>query len=474
MGKTKTDSLGPKAHWLFGLIGKFQDQISYINFLFDCVKEYGDVVRLEYGLLGNLRMGRLNSAAYLLNNPIDIQHVLITNYKNYPKALDVISFPPPVKKVFGQGLVFSNDPLHLKQRRIMQPFFNHQQIAAYADMMVEKTQKICESWKEDIEIDLSFEISQLTMGIATKAFFNMELSNQSSEFSEAVRVGQRCLAESFFSTLSLLPFSLYLPARRNREIHRVVALIEGNILNAIKARREGRDMGVDLLSALLHAHDEDASTMSDQQLRDEIITLFLAGHETTANALSFTFYLLSQHPDVEARLLEELHSVLGDKPPSFDSVPSLVYAERVFAEALRLYPPAWILQPRVAKDSDILPSGVTIPAGDIVIMLPYITHRNPKFFPDPDRFDPERFTKGAYEAGGACESRPPFAYFPFSGGSRGCIGERFAQMEGMLILATIAKQFKMTLLPNKPVIPNPLFTLCPKEGVWMRMQRRAP
>ncbi len=424
------------------------------------------MVKIEYGLIGDLLRGRRNSAAYFLNDPTDIKHVLVTNQKNYPKDLNIISHPPPVKKIFGKGLLFSNDPLHLKQRRMMQPFFNHQQIASYADMMIEKTGTVLESWKDGMEMEISSEIGQLTMSIATRAFFNIEFSDQLDEFSRAVRMGQHVLAKSFFSPISFLPFSLSFPTKLNRDLRQVVALLDGTISDAIARRRAADESGPDLLSALLNARDDDQIAMSDQQLRDEIATLFLAGHETTANALSFAFYLLSQHSDVEARLLDELHWVLGDSAPSFDLLPHLTYTGQVFSEALRLYPPAWILQSRVARESDTLPSGTTIPAGDVLVIVPYITHRNPKLFSDPERFDPERFTKEA------CADRAEYAYFPFSGGSRNCIGERFAKMEGVLLLATIAKQFKMTLSPNQTVAPNPLFTLCPKNGVLMWIKRR--
>ncbi len=462
--QSPTPPSAPPSHWLFGVAGQFRDNAGFLAFLLDGVQKYGDVVKMEYGLIGDLLRRRRRSASYFLNDPTDIKHVLVTNQKNYPKDLNAVSNTPAVKKVFGRGLLLSNDPFHLKQRRIMQPFFNHQPIASYADMMIEKTKKVLESWKEGLTLDLSHEISQLTMAIATKAFFNIELSDQSDEFSRAVRLGQRTLAESFFSWVSYLPFSLYFPTKLNRDLRQVVLLLDGTISAAIARRRAGKESGSDLLSALLNAQDEEGTAMNDRQLRDEIVTLFLAGHETTANALSFALYLLSQHPDVEAKLLEELRSVLGDSAPSFDRLPRLTYTEMVFAEALRLYPPAWILQPRVAREGETLPSGTTICAGDVLVLIPYITHRNPKFFPDPERFDPGRFTPEA------CAGRPEYAYFPFSGGSRSCIGERFAKMEGVLLLAMIARQFKMTLSQNQTVVPNPLFTLCPKNGVWMRME----
>jgi cytochrome P450 len=268
----------------------------------------------------------------------------------------------------------------------------------------------------------------------------------------------------------MLPFSellekLPLPPRRRFE--RARARLDAVIYRIIEEhRREGRDRG-DLLSTLLHAVDEegDRTGMTDEQLRDEVMTIFLAGHETTANALSWTWYLLSQHPEVEAKLHAELAEVLAGRPPTAEDFPRLRYTEMVVAESMRLYPPAWAVGRLALEDHEV--GGYLIPRGALVLVSQYVMHRDPRFFPDPERFDPERFTPEAKSA------RPQFSYFPFGGGPRRCIGEGFAWMEGVLILATLARRWRLRLVPGTDVRTEPRITLRPKGGIQMSVNRKS-
>lgn len=453
MSKNPND--GPPAHWLLGCLPEFRRDP--LGFLLKCAS-YGDVVKLQYGVAGNLMRRRRAAAGYLLNHPDNIKHVLVINQRNYPK----MPFPPAARRVFGQGLLTSEDPLHLKQRRMMQPFFYHQRIATYAQAMTDKTEQLLEGWQEGATVDVAREMMRLTLTIVCKALFSIDLPQEVDELAEVITVGQHHITHQYFS----FPVPEFIPTRRNREFRKGLLLLNKMIYGMIHARRTSDKKPEDLLSTLLDARDQDGSAMSDEQIRDEVLTLFLAGHDTTANALAWTWYLLSQHSEVEARLLAELKEVLGGRTPSFPDLSKLVYTRMVFDEAMRIYPPVWAVQTRTALREDRLPTGTTIPAGADVIISPYVLHHNPRYFPDPDRFDPERFNPAVKQ------ERPEYAYFPFSGGTRSCIGEPFARMEGILLLAGIAQRFKMTLLPGQTIVPEAMVTLRPKNGVLVRLSKR--
>lgn len=454
---SKKEPPGPSGHWLLGTLPEFRrDPLAYLR---KCAA-YGDVVKLPYGLAGALFKRRWGAAAYLLNHPADIKYVLATHQKNYERL-----WVPAAKTVFGKGLLASEEPLHMRQKRIMQPYFHHQRIKAYAEVMTGKTEESMISWGEETTVNLAEEMMRLTLQIVCKVLFGMDVADEVNDLSEAITVGQYHITHQYRSFLAMfIPESI--PTRRNREFQESLRRLDEAIFGMIAARR-GKESD-DLLSTLLQARDEDGSGMSDRQVRDEALTLFLAGHETTANALAWTGYLLSQHPEVEAALLGELNEVLHGRTPSTADLPSLVYTGAVFAEAMRLYPPAYILI-RQALHDDTLPSGFSFPAGSDLFMCQFLVHRDPRFFPDPERFDPDRFRADAADSK---DQWPAFAYFPFGGGSKMCIGESFARMEGVLLLATIVQRFKMTLLPGQTISPEPLVTLRPRNGVWMRLVRR--
>jgi cytochrome P450 len=411
-------------------------------------REHGDLV---YFRLARQRM-------FLVNHPDYIREILVTNQSNFTKSRAL----QRSKVLLGEGLLTSEGQLHLRQRRLVQPAFHRERLAGYAAAMRDKALRARERWKPGVEMDISVEMAQLTLAIVAKTLFSADVESEAPEIGEAMTAA----LEMFH--LLVMPFSEYLvklPLPSVRRFEKGRAKLDAKIYGLIAERRaSGKDTG-DLLSMLLFAQDEEkGGGMSDQQVRDEALTLFLAGHETTANALSWTWYLLSQNPEVERKLHKEIDSVLEGRAPGLDDVPRLHYAEMVLAEALRLYPPAWAVG-RMPKEAFSL-GGVEIPAASICIMSPYIMHRDARWFPEPEKFDPERWSEEARE------SRPKFSYFPFGGGARVCIGERFAWMEGVIVMAAIAQKWRFRLVPGQRVEPLPLITLRVKNGLRMVAESR--
>ncbi|MFN0111367.1 MAG: cytochrome P450 [Blastocatellia bacterium] len=422
-----------------------------IKFLTGLAEEYGDVVYFKLG----------PQPVILLNNPDLIRDVLITHNKQFMKGEGL----QRAKRLLGEGLLTSEGEFHLRQRRLAQPAFHRQRIAGYATTMIEYAERLGNSWQPGEERDIAREMMRLTLGIAGKTLFDADVETEADEIGDALSE-----AMELFNYLTL-PFSqllerLPIPAMKRFKAAR--QRLDKTIFRIIRERREsGEDRG-DLLSMLIQARDTegDGSGMTDEQLRDEAMTIFLAGHETTANALAWTWYLLSQNPEAEAKFHAEVDEVLEGKAAKPEHYPRLRYTEMVFAEAMRMYPPAWIIGRRALNDYQL--NGYHVPDRSIILMSQYVTHHNPKFFPDPNRFDPERWTPEAREA------RPKFSYFPFGGGPRLCIGESFAWMEGVLVMATLARKWRMRLSPGHPIEMQPIVTLRPKHGMKMRLEQRPP
>jgi cytochrome P450 len=329
--------------------------------------------------------------------------------------------------------------------------------------MVEYAARRRDQWRPGETRDVAREMMRLTLAIAGKTLFDADVEGEADEIGKALTT----TFEMFNRTM--LPFAQLLdrlPLPATKRFLKARGRLDATIYRIINERRaSGRDHG-DLLSMLIAARDEegDGTGMTDEQLRDEAMTIFLAGHETTANALTWTWYLLSQHPEVEAKFHAEVDQILSGRSPSAEDFPRLSYTEMIFAESMRMYPPAWTIGRRALIDYSI--NGYTIPARSILLMSQYVMHHNPKYFPDPFRFDPERWTPEAREA------RPKFSYFPFGGGPRVCIGEHFAWMEGVLVMAAIAQRFRLRLADGHPVEMQPLVTLRPKCGMKMVIERR--
>ncbi len=399
----------------------------------------------------------MNDHFYMLNHPDYIKEALTVQDRNFRKAYAL----QLAKNVLGEGLLTSEGEFHHRQRRLIQPAFNHKQIANYATTMVQCATRTRNRWKDNQTIDIHKEMMQLTLAIVGKTLFDADLEGEAEAIGHA-------LAEVLegINRATLIPLGEYLekiPTPSNRAYEHAQKLLDATIYRIIAERRaSGRDHG-DLLSMLLQA-EEEGGRMTDTQVRDEAMTLFLAGHETTANALTWTFYLLSQNPEPEAKLHEELDKVLLGQVPSFQDVPRLPYARMVLTESMRLYPPAWVLGREVIKPTRI--GGYLIPKGAAVFMSQYVMHHDPRFYPDPYRFKPERWLPEEEK------KLPRFAYFPFSGGPRSCVGEQFAWMEGILLLATLAQEWQMRLAPGQRVAMLPRITLRPKYGMRMILTKR--
>jgi cytochrome P450 len=411
----------------------------------------------QFGDLSYFRLGP--QEAFFLNHPDYIKDVLVTNHHGFHKGLAL----QRAKRLLGEGLLTSEDEVHRRQRRLAQPAFHRSRIASYARVMTAYGSQTCARWRDGDTLDMSAEMMQLTLGIVGKTLFDADVVSDAQEVGEAMTV-----VMDLFNTITIPFFELIqkLPLPQLRRFDTAKARLDAIIYRLIEQRRlAGEDRG-DLLSMLLLAQDTevDGGGMTDEQLRDELMTIFLAGHETTANALTWTWYLLSQNPEAEARLHEEIDRVLEERLPDFDDVAELKYTEMVLAESMRLYPPAWALGRLAMEDFEI--GGYFVPRKSLVLMSQFVMHRDPRYFADPLKFDPDRWTTEARE------SRPQFSYFPFGGGPRRCIGEGFAWMEGILLIATIARQWQMRLVPNHPVVLKPVITLRPKHGMRMTVIRR--
>jgi cytochrome P450 len=412
-------------------------------------REYGDIVHFKLG----------PQDVYLLNHPDFIRDVLVTHNCNFVKSRGL----EMAKRFLGEGLLTSEGEFHRRQRRLAQPAFHRQRINAYAEVMTEYAARTRERWRDGETLDIWQEMMRLTLAIVGKTLFDADVEAEATEIraalTDVMQLFER-ITNPFGGLLEKLP----LPG--NFRWLKAKERLDSTIYRIINERRtSGEDRG-DLLSMLLLAQDEegDGGSMTDEQLRDEAMTLFVAGHETTANALTWTWYLLSQHPEFAAKLHEEIDTVLEGKLPTAADAARLRYTEMVFAESMRMYPPAWTLGRRVLTDYQI--GQYVVPAGSIVLMSPWVMHHDPRFFPDPFKFDPERWTPDAREA------RPKFSYFPFGGGPRVCIGEQFAWMEGALLIAAIAQQWTMRLAPGQRVEPKAMITLRPRYGMRMVLSER--
>jgi cytochrome P450 len=434
---------GPKNLPIIGNLRPFR--ANTLAFISKAAREYGDLVYFRV----------VQQNLYLVSHPDYVREILVTNQNNFVKSRAL----QRAKILLGEGLLTSEGQHHLRQRRLAQPAFHRERLARYAAAMSECAVRARERWQAGT-MDVSVEMAQLTLSVVAKTLFSADIESEAREIGAAMT----SILEMF--KVLLMPFSEYLdklPLPAMRRFERARARLDATIYGLIAERRaSGVDTG-DLLSMLLLAQEE-GDEMTDQQVRDEAMTLFLAGHETGANALTWSWYLVSQHPEIERRLHEEIDTVLGDRPPELSDVPNLRYTEMILAEALRLYPPAWAIGRKALAPFTL--GGFEIPAGSICIVSPYVLQRDARWFPDPEKFDPERWTP---EARDAC---PKFSYIPFGGGARVCIGERFAWMEGVILLAAIAQKWRFRLAPGQHVEPLPLVTLRVKNGLRMIAEQR--
>lgn len=467
-----------------------------------------------YGEISHFKFGRQH--VYLVNNPEYIEKILIKDQKTFIKSRGL----QVSRRILGEGLVTSEGEYHDKQRRLIQPAFHPDRIKGYGSIIVDYAERLSQEWKDGEIIDIHGEMMHVTSAIIAKSVLGSDIVGAESD-----KVNEALLTSMQYLNRMLMPFGELieklplLPVNKNfREakntldsiVYRMIEEHRDRAMGEEGKKAQGTDSfsprrPYDLLYALMEAQDPEgqaaattapsAGPMTDLQLRDEVMTIFLAGHETTANALTWTFYLLSQYPEVERQLYNELCTVLGEKYeegdkndggvqkekeeenagrksimsietrlPTLADVPRLEFTEKVFRESMRLFPPAWTLG-RQAK-TDYLIDKYVIPRGSIVLMSQYVMHRNPLYFSNPDTFDPDRWTREFKS------TLPRFSYFPFGGGIRGCVGEPFAWMEGILVLATICRKWRMHHDTTHKVELKPLITLRPKNGMRMKLEKR--
>ena len=410
--------------------------------------------------LGDVSYFRLGpQPAYAVAHPDMIRDLFVISHAKFKKGRAL----QRAKALLGEGLLTSEGAFHLRQRRMIQPAFHRDRIADYSTVMVEETLKSTQKWKEGEILDIDKEMMHLTLRIVGRTLFSADVTNEADEVGHAMTT-----VTQLFNFL-LLPFSELLeklPIPHSRRFHRARDTFNNVIYRMIDQRRRSGENKGDLLSMLLLARDEDDSgIMTDQQIRDEALTLFLAGHETTANALTWTWMLLSQNPEKAVNLYAELDEVLEGRPPLYEDVTKLAYTERVVAETMRLYPPAWTVGRLAIKDHEF--GGYRIPTGALVLASQWVMHRDKRYWDDPDTFSPER-----WETLSIKEASQKFVYFPFGGGVRRCIGEGFAWTEAILLLATIAQRWRLELVPEQKIGLNPMITLRPKYGMRMQLTSR--
>ncbi len=441
--RVTSEAVGPPG--VLGARNLMRFATNQLAFLRNLADEYGDVVELKM----------LGRPWFLVNHPDDIEAVMV----KHARVMGRDDYAKVLERALGFGLLTSEGELWKRQRRLMSQAFVPKRIQSYGGAMVRVTEAAVKGWRHGQEINLHQEMSRITMEVVADVLFGAGVSATDGE---TVRGAMEVINEFFAnSPEAIAKLAPWVPTPRNFRMRRAIAQIDELIFRIIARRRAGEQRD-DLLGTLLSAEDADGARMSDQQLRDEAVTLFLAEHETTALTLAHTLFLLSKHPDVERKLHAELKQTLGDRSPTADDVKALPYTERVIKESMRLFPPAWTTGREALEAVDI--GGHHIPKGAQILLSQWVVHRDPRWFPNPEGFDPDRWTPER------AKELPRFAYFPFGGGPRVCIGNHFAMMEATLILAVIAERWRLDLLPGQELELEPSVTLRQKgPGLRVRL-----
>jgi cytochrome P450 len=443
MPKQKFPPGPPSSRWRGSFSQYTRDPLTFLP---EAIRTYGDVIGLRF----------LKFRVYFLNHPDMIEELLVAQARKFGKGRVLKANA----RLFGKGLLTSEGAFWLRQRRLAQPAFHRARIASYAEAMVQYAQKLTTTWRHGEERDIHVEMMGLTLQIVGKTLFGAEVTREVKQVGRALEALMEL--NSDFRRLMLVPG--WLPTLTNIRAELAIRRLDRMIYRIIREERtSGEDRG-DLLSLLLRAQDDDGSHMSDVQLRDEALTIFLAGHETTAVALSWTWWLLDQHPEIEAKLHAELNLILQGRTPTLEDLPSLRYTEQVITESMRLYPPAWGMARMALEDTEL--AGYRVGKGSGVTVSQWAVHRDPRWYQEPLAFRPERWE------GDLAKRIPRFAYFPFGGGPRQCIGNAFALMETTLVLATIAQQFRFRIVPQHPVVPIASITLRPRYGIRVVIEKR--
>ena len=451
----QASGLAPSS-FLFGHLKQLQ--ADSLGVFMDSFRQHGDISALRFGPL----------RAFLLAHPEHIEHVLLRNQENYNK--DLLSYTW-LKPLLGEGLLTSDGELWQRQRRIAQPAFQRGRLLRFGPVMTRAAIERLKVWQAHAEsgepLDVHAEMMHMTLRIAGETLLGADVREESDVVAEGL---EYFLDDYQNRWTTLFPIPLWVPTPANLRLKREVRKVDRVVMKVIEERRKATGDGSrddenrdDLLAMLMSASDEETGeSMTDRQLRDEVMTMLMAGHETTANALTWTWYLLARHKDVAERLRAELDSVLGGRTPTVEDLPRLTYTKMVIEESMRLYPPAWVVERRCLSDDVI--GGVKIPARSIVLLSSYVTHRHPGMWDEPESFDPKRFHPEAPR------ERHRFAYFPFGGGPRVCIGGSFAMLEARLVLATLAQRYELEMVESFPVELYPSVTLRPRQGLAMRVR----
>jgi len=438
---------GPRALPRVGNLPSFlRDKLGFLS---RCAAKYGDVVRLEIG-----------ARTYLVTNPDDVRHVLLSNVDNYAKSPRLTGVR--ARRFFGNGIATAAGAEHLRMRRMLQPIFHHDVIQRFAELIIRTGAEMLAAWGDRSVVELRAEMLTLTQRINLRMLLGEDSEAEIARFARGVTV-RRQYQEYLLG--SVFPFPEYVPNRTTRAYRRASRDIDDILATAVERRRHATAGPGDVLSMLVNARYDDGSAMPDRLIRDEARTLSIAGYETLAEALTWAWYLLATAPDAADRIAAEATAVSNGGLEEAADVSRLTYTRMVLAEAMRLYPPSWIFV-RVARKPDVLASGIRVPAGAKIYLCPWITHRDPRFFEDPTRFEPLRFTEAAIRA------RPRLSYFPFGAGRRLCIGEDLTWMEGVLLLAQMARRFRVTLVPGQAIVPDPNVTLRARHGLRVRVSPR--
>lgn len=433
---------------LAGVAGLRRDPLAFARRV---IAEYGDIVRLQ---LGPIR-------AFLLNDPDAVHAVLVEKSKDYLKGRSARA----VGRILGQGLITSEGELWRKQRRLIQPAFHREYLGGLVATMVDAVDSMLADWsmnKQQNVFDVHSEMMRLTLRIIGPALFSVNIDDRTSEVATAFAAAN-AHADYYAKALFLLP--TWVPTPRGLAVRRTMRTL-GSLVRRIIEEHRTKERS-DLVSMLMASRDEESGErMSDRQLHDEVLTMVAAGHETTATALSWCFYLLSNHPAAERLLHAEVNAVLGDRSPALADLPKLIYTSWIVQETMRLYPPVWIIERETSVDDEL--RGYRIPAGSSVSVFIYGLQRHERYWDSPGDFKPERFSPDR------CEGRPRSIYLPFGEGPRMCVGGNFAMMEAQIILAMIAQRYRLAVVPNHAVEMEPLITLRPKYGLQVRAEALGP
>ena len=438
---------GPAGSWLSGNLDQYRRDP--LGFLSDCARRYGDFVPVRFGPV----------RAVLLSHPDLIEEVLVTKNRQFVKH-GALRY---TRLLLGDGLLTLEGEAWRRRRRLVQPAFQRDQIACHAEVVVAAAERMMDGWGDGQALDVHATATQLTFEVAATCLFGADVAADAADFSAAVD-----LLQGYFRwRLSrLLAVPLFVPTPYHLRLWGAGLRLFQTVRRMIAGRRAANTRRDDLLAMLLEARDADGAAMTGRQVREEAMTLLLAGYETTANTLAWAWYLLGRNPGAEARLFEEVDRVLGGRPPTFDDLPRLEYAGAVVAEALRVYPPAYAIGRQAASPCEI--GGHRVPRGTTIVMSQWVVHRDPRFHDAPAEFRPERWT------GGRAGTVPRYAYFPFGGGPRVCIGNSFALTEVTLVLAAVARRFRLALQPGREVRPLPTVTLRPADRLEVVASRRMP